>query len=66
MISQRRSTTATSRNGCAETAKAPDETKANDMQVNGMRKDFKEAMDSYEVFINEYVEFMKKYQKQSE
>ena len=46
-----------------ETAKAPDETKANDTQlVNGMRKDFKEAMDSYEAFMNEYVEFMKKYQ----
>ena len=29
--------------------------------VNGMRKDFKEAMDSYEAFMNEYVAFMKKY-----
>ena len=46
-----------------ETAKDPDETKANDTQlVNGMRKDFKEAMDSYEAFMNEYVDFMKKYQ----
>mgnify|MGYP000322716592 FL=1 len=27
-----------------------------------MRKDFKEAMDSYEAFMNEYVEFIKKYQ----
>ena len=27
--------------------------------VNGMRKDFKEAMDSYEAFMNEYVAFMK-------
>ena len=26
-----------------------------------MRKDFKEAMDSYEAFMNEYVAFMKKY-----
>ena len=25
------------------------------------RKDFKEAMDSYEAFMNEYVAFMKKY-----
>ncbi len=29
--------------------------------VNGMRKDFKEAMDSYEAFMDEYVAFMKKY-----
>lgn len=30
--------------------------------VDGMHKDFKEAMDSYEAFMNEYVEFIKKYQ----
>lgn len=29
--------------------------------VNGMRKEFKEAMDSYEAFMDEYVAFMKKY-----
>ena len=34
--------------------------------VNGMRKDFKEAMDSYEAFMNEYVAFMKKIQRESE
>ncbi len=46
-----------------ETEKAAEENKANDTQlVNGMRKDFKEAMDSYEAFMNEYVEFVKKYQ----
>lgn len=46
-----------------ETEKAAEENKANDTQlVNGMRKDFKEAMDSYEAFMNEYVEFIKKYQ----
>ena len=46
-----------------ETEKAAEENNANDTQlVNGMRKDFKEAMDSYEAFMNEYVEFMKKYQ----
>lgn len=49
-----------------ETA-APDEsnaaeTKPNDTGlVDGMRKDFKDAMDSYEAFIDEYVAFMKKY-----
>lgn len=31
--------------------------------VDGMRKEFKEAMDSYEEFMNEYVSFMKKYSK---
>ena len=29
--------------------------------VDGMRPDFKAAMDSYEAFMNEYVDFMKKY-----
>ena len=49
-----------------ETA-APDEsnaaeTKPNDTGlVDGMRKDFKDAMDSYEAFMDEYVAFMKKY-----
>ena len=28
---------------------------------NGLRPDFKEAMDSYEAFINKYVEFMETY-----
>lgn len=46
---------------------APDEsntaeTKPNDAGlVDGMRKDFKDAMDSYEAFMDEYVAFMKKY-----
>ena len=30
---------------------------------NGLRTDFKKAMDDYETFMNEYVEFMKKYSK---
>lgn len=29
--------------------------------VDGMRKEFKDALDSYEKFFDEYVEFMKKY-----
>lgn len=29
--------------------------------VDGMRKEFKEAMDSYEEFMDEYISFMKKY-----
>lgn len=29
--------------------------------VDGMRPEFKEAMDSYEAFYNEYCDFMKKY-----
>ena len=31
--------------------------------VNGMRPEFKEAMDSYEAFFDEYCEFMEKYSK---
>lgn len=38
------------------------ETKPNDTDlVDGMRKDFKDAMDSYEAFMDEYVAFMKEY-----
>ena len=38
------------------------ETNSNDADlVDGMRKDFKDAMDSYEAFMDEYVAFMKKY-----
>lgn len=38
------------------------ETKPTDTNlVDGMRKDFKDAMDSYEAFMDEYVAFMKKY-----
>lgn len=29
--------------------------------IDGMRPEFKQAMDSYEEFMNEYCEFMKKY-----
>ena len=31
--------------------------------VDGMRKEFKEAMDNYEEFMNEYISFMEKYSK---
>ena len=30
---------------------------------NGLRKDFKDAMDSYEAFMNEYCDFIEKYSK---
>lgn len=39
---------------------APSESNDTDL-VDGMRKDFKDAMDSYEAFMDEYVAFMKKY-----
>lgn len=40
----------------------PEETPSNDTQlVDGMRPEFKKAMDSYETFMNEYCDFMKKY-----
>lgn len=38
-------------------------TKKNNSTNNGLRSDFKKAMDSYEAFIDEYVAFMKKYNK---
>lgn len=43
----------------------PDDSESNNNSntVDGMRKDFKNAMDSYEKFMNEYVDFMKKYTK---
>ncbi|MGM9913477.1 DUF6591 domain-containing protein [Floccifex sp.] len=31
--------------------------------ANGIRPEIKEALDSYEIFMNEYVEFMKTYQE---
>ena len=34
---------------------------ATETMVSGMRYEFKAAMDSYEAFMNEYVDFMKKY-----
>ena len=40
---------------------AEPETKKTDSSPSGLRSDFKEAMDSYEKFIDEYVAFMKKY-----
>ncbi len=37
------------------------ETAASDSSEEGISAEFKEAMDSYEAFINEYADFMKKY-----
>jgi len=37
-------------------------TENNEEATNKIGSDFKEAMDSYETFMNDYVEFMKKYQ----
>lgn len=50
-----------------ETEKKQEETstketeKEDDGLVNGMHKDFKEAMDSYEAFYDSYIDFMKSY-----
>ena len=43
------------------TAQTSPTTKKSADSVDGMRPDFKSAMDSYEAFIDEYVAFMKKY-----
>ena len=42
------------------TEKKENKEETSDM-IDGMRKEFKEAMDSYEEFIDEYIAFMKKY-----
>ncbi len=56
------STAAVSETEKASEAKT-EEIKSDDTElVDGMHKDFKKAMDSYEAFMNEYVEFIKKYQ----
>ena len=48
----------------AEPTEEPTEAPTKEDTINGgLRKDFKEAMDNYETFMDEYVEFMKKYQK---
>lgn len=39
----------------------PEPTNNDGNMINGMRADFKKAMDDYEAFIDEYIEFMKKY-----
>lgn len=49
----------------SEDAQAVKETTDDSAEVdsNGLRPDFKKAMDSYEAFMDEYVEFMKLYEK---
>ncbi len=44
-----------------EATTKPVATEKSDALVDGMRPAFKTAMDSYESFMNEYVDFMKKY-----
>lgn len=57
---KRLSTDAVSDKKTDETTK-PATTKKSEDLVDGMRLEFKAAMDSYENFMNEYVNFMKKY-----
>ena len=45
-----------------ETTK-PTTTEKTEELIDGMHPDFKAAMDSYEAFMTEYVDFMKKYEK---
>ena len=45
----------------AKEEKAKENPKSRDKSVDGMRPEFKKAMDSYEEFMTEYCEFMKKY-----
>ncbi len=55
-------TTATSSTTAEETTTITTTTAA---EATAIRPDFKEAMDSYEAFIDEYIAFMKKYQNAS-
>ena len=43
------------------TSATEQQTEAAEKSSDGMRPEFKQAMDSYEEFMNEYCEFMKKY-----
>lgn len=45
------------------TAKEQSSKAESDDMIDGMHRDFKEAMDSYEEFFDEYVAFMKKYKE---
>lgn len=44
-----------------EEAASTDDSNSSSVGADGLRTDFKEAMDSYESFMGEYCEFMKKY-----
>lgn len=49
-----------------DTTKPPKDNSSNKSSNNdGIRQDFKNAMDSYEAYMNEYIEFMKKYNSNS-
>ena len=55
--------------GGATTTKSAEQTEpqkpADDTPANGIRPDFKKAMDAYEAYVDEYCEFMKKYDADS-
>lgn len=55
------SPTTSSSKSSDSTESKPTESGSSKNLINGMRKDFKDAMDSYETFMDEYVAFMKKY-----
>ncbi len=47
--------------GASEAESKANEGSATSEMVDGMRKSFKDAIDSYEAFFNDYVDFMIKY-----
>lgn len=53
----------TAESSSADEGSAEENSNEADKLVNGMRPEFKEAMDSYEAFYDEYCEFMKKYKE---
>ncbi len=50
----------------AEAEESAEKEENNGELVDGMRPEFKEAMDSYEAFFDEYCDFMKKYSESSD
>lgn len=62
-LKQQENTSSSSSNSLASSSAGAEASaqSADDAPVNGMRPSFKEAMDSYEEFFNQYCDFMAKY-----
>ena len=59
------STSTESKEKEADNSNKKEKQNSSSSKSKGISKDFKKAMDTYESFMNEYVDFMKKYQKNS-
>jgi DNA-directed RNA polymerase subunit RPC12/RpoP len=59
--SSKKDTNAANTSNASNSSTTTDTSNASGALVDGMRPEFKTAIDSYEAFFNEYVDFMKKY-----